>query len=76
MEQLQIQYHQSSICRLIKMESKAMLVISATKRHKKDLEILAEKLGYLHGERPNISGMIRAIASGELQVSVSKPTEN
>lgn len=53
-----------------------MLVISATKRHKRDLEILAYQLGYFHGERPNISAMIRAIASGELQVSVSKPTAN
>lgn len=45
-----------------------MLVISATKRHKRDLEILADRLGYRHGERPNISAMIRAIATGELQI--------
>ena len=31
-----------------------MLVISATKGHKRDLEILADRLGYRHGERPNI----------------------
>lgn len=43
-----------------------MLAISATNEDRENLERLAVKFGCLHGDRPNVSALIRAIASGDL----------
>lgn len=47
-------------------EKRSMLVVRATAEDKQALEKLAARLGYLHGDRPNVSGLIRAIAAGEI----------
>lgn len=43
-----------------------MLALTATPEDREKLEKLADRFGYLHGDRPNVSGLIRAIASGEI----------
>lgn len=49
------------------MKSKRdMLAISATESDREALEKIALKFGYLHGDRPNVSKLIRAIAAGEV----------
>lgn len=49
-----------------KAEKRQMLAVNATAEDRKKLEALAERLGYLHGDRPNVSGLIRAIADGAI----------
>lgn len=47
-------------------EKRQMLAVSATAEDREQLEKLAAKFGYRHGDRPNVSALIRAIASGEI----------
>lgn len=44
--------------------------------HKASLEQIAVEFGYLWGEKPNISGLLKAVADGELLLSRSdQPTK-
>lgn len=49
-----------------KTQEKCEVSISADQ--KASLEALAEKLGYMWGQRPNISGLLKAIADGEVAI--------
>ena len=49
-----------------KPQEKCEVSISADQ--KASLESLAQKLGYMWGQRPNISGLMKAIADGEVAI--------
>jgi hypothetical protein len=53
-------------CGRVKRQEKCEVSISADQ--KASLEALAEKLGYMWGQRPNISGLMKAIADGEVAI--------
>lgn len=60
---------QHSPCERVKQkkpQEKCEVSISADQ--KASLEALAEKLGYMWGQRPNISGLMKAIADGEVAI--------
>lgn len=51
------------------------VTLSLSLEHKASLEQIAVENGYLWGEKPNISGLLKAIADGELLLSKSdQPT--
>lgn len=57
--------------------ARKMLAVAATAEDQKRLEQLALTLGYLHGDKPNVSALIRAIASGELLLTpLSAPVQS
>ena len=52
------------------------ITLSLSLEHKAELEKLSLEFGYLWGEKPNISGLLKAIADGEISLSKSdKPTK-
>jgi hypothetical protein len=52
------------------------ITLSLTLEHKVELEKLSLEFGCLWGENPNISGLIKAIADGEISLSKSgKPNK-
>jgi hypothetical protein len=53
-------------CRRVKQEK---CEISINADQKASLEALAKKLGYMWGQRPNISGLMKAIADGEVAIA-------
>ena len=52
------------------------VTLSLSLEHKAELEKLSLEFGYLWGEKPNISGLLKAVADGELLLSRSnKPAK-
>lgn len=52
------------------------ITLSLTLEHKVELEKLSLEFGCLWGENPNISGLMKAIADGEISLSKSnKPNK-
>lgn len=52
------------------------ITLSLSLEHKAELEKIAVEFGCLWGEKPNISGLLKAIADGELLLSRSnKPAK-
>ena len=47
------------------------ITLSLSLEHKAELENLSLEFGYLWGEKPNISGLLKAIADGEILLSKS-----
>ena len=47
------------------------ITLSLSLEHKAELEKLSLEFGYLWGEKPNISGLLKAIADGEILLSKS-----
>ena len=55
---------------------KESITLSLSPEHKTELEKLSVQFGYLWGEKPNISGLLKAIADGDLLLSKSdKPAK-
>jgi len=52
------------------------ITLSLTPEHKVSLEEIAVEFGYLRGEKPNVSGLMKAIADGELLLSKSDNPTN
>lgn len=52
------------------------ITLSLTLEHKAEIEKLSLEFGYLWGEKPNISGLLKAIADGDILLSKShKPAK-
>lgn len=52
------------------------ITLSLTLEHKAELEKIAVEFGYLWGEKPNISALLKAIADGDILLSKSdKPAK-
>lgn len=52
------------------------ITLSLSWEHKANLENIAVEFGYLWGDRPNISSLLKAIADGEILLSRSdKPAK-
>ena len=51
-----------------KKEVQEKITLSVSQEDKANLERLAQEVGCTRGGSPNISGLIRAIASGELEI--------
>ena len=52
------------------------VTLSLSLEHKAELEKLSLEFGYLWGEKPNVSALLKAIADGELLLSRSnKPAK-
>ena len=47
------------------------ITLSLSLKHKANLENIAVEFGYLWGDRPNISSLLKAIADGEILLSKS-----
>lgn len=47
------------------------ITLSLSPEHKAELEKLSVEFGYLWGEKPNISALLKAIADGDLLLSKS-----
>ena len=50
------------------------ITLSISEKHKSKLEKLSVEFGYLWGEKPNVSALLKAIADGDLLLSKSEKT--